>query len=180
MNKQEIVQQIAEYAHLSKADAAAALDGFVHTVSDALAKHSRVHINGFGTFEVDDTAALKAKGRGGDVTVGFVPDQLPAFKAGGKLRSRMPSSPRGVVRPVAYQNDNYMAVLIALRNMTGFENVTDLSLPENRVVVREAAGKLPAGSFSLQQWRVAARYLIGGKTSFTCREQVVNFLLDEL
>ena len=180
MNKQEIVKQMAEYAHLSRADAAAALEGFVRIVSDALAKRTKVHINGFGTFEVNDTPAPAVKGAGCEGPVGFAPDQPPAFKAGGKLRGRMPRNPRSAVRPASYRNENYMALLVALRNMTGHENVTDLPLTENRPAIRAAIEKLPAASFSLQQWKVAARYLVGKKASFSGREAVVDFLLEEL
>ncbi len=180
MNKQEIVQQIAEYAHLSRAEAAAALDGFVRIVSDALAKRHRVHINGFGTFQVNDAPPPASRGLAGEGPVGFVPDPPPAFKAGVKLSEKMPRNPRKTIRPDSYQTENYMAVLVALRNLTGYENVTDLPLAENRSAIRAAIGMLPAASFSLQQWRVAARYLVGKKVAFSGREAVVDFLLDEL
>lgn len=52
MNKNELVNAIAEKAGLTKVDAKAALDAAVAAVTEALAKGDKVSLIGFGTFSV--------------------------------------------------------------------------------------------------------------------------------
>lgn len=52
MNKNELVNAIAEKAGLTKVDAKAALDATVAAVTEALAKGDKVSLIGFGTFSV--------------------------------------------------------------------------------------------------------------------------------
>lgn len=52
MNKNELVNAIAEKAGLTKADAKSALDATVAAVTEALGKGEKVSLVGFGTFAV--------------------------------------------------------------------------------------------------------------------------------
>ncbi|MCC8071438.1 MAG: HU family DNA-binding protein [Bacteroidales bacterium] len=57
MNKTELINAIAEKAELSKADAKAALDAMVNTITEALLNNEKVAIIGFGTFTVAEKGA---------------------------------------------------------------------------------------------------------------------------
>jgi len=57
MNKGELIDAVAAAADLSKADAAAALDAVVATITEALQKGEQVSVVGFGTFSVKERAA---------------------------------------------------------------------------------------------------------------------------
>ncbi len=56
MNKTELINAVAEKANLSKAQAKAALDATLNTISEALLKEDKVALIGFGTFSVAEKA----------------------------------------------------------------------------------------------------------------------------
>jgi DNA-binding protein HU-beta len=60
MNKTDLVEKIAASTGITKTSAAAAIDVFVHSVTNALKKGDRVTLVGFGTFSV-----LQRKARNG-------------------------------------------------------------------------------------------------------------------
>lgn len=57
MNKTELINAVAEKANLSKAQAKAALDAALNTISEALLKEDKVALIGFGTFSVAEKPA---------------------------------------------------------------------------------------------------------------------------
>ena len=57
MNKTELINAVAEKANLSKAQAKAALDATLNTISEALLKEDKVALIGFGTFSVAEKPA---------------------------------------------------------------------------------------------------------------------------
>ena len=57
MNKQDLVNAIAENAGLSKADAKKGLDATINAVSAALKAGDRVSLVGFGSFAVSERGA---------------------------------------------------------------------------------------------------------------------------
>lgn len=57
MNKTELINAVAEKANLSKAQAKAALDATLNTISGALLKEDKVALIGFGTFSVAEKPA---------------------------------------------------------------------------------------------------------------------------
>lgn len=57
MNKTELINAVAEKANLSKAQAKAALDATLNTISEALLKEDKVALIGFGTFSVAERPA---------------------------------------------------------------------------------------------------------------------------
>jgi len=61
MTKTDVVEEIAERTQLTKADSERALEAFLGTISTALSRGQSVQITGFGTFEVRDRAARKAR-----------------------------------------------------------------------------------------------------------------------
>lgn len=57
MNKTDLVNEVAEKASLSKADAKAAVDAVLESISQALANEDKVQLLGFGTFAVVEKPA---------------------------------------------------------------------------------------------------------------------------
>ena len=59
MKKVELVESVAEKAGLTKADATRAIDAFVETISETLAKGDKVPVAGFGTLKLEKLFHLK-------------------------------------------------------------------------------------------------------------------------
>ena len=86
MNKNELVQAVAEAANLGKSDAAAAVDAVVATITQAMKKGENVTLVGFGTFEVRNRAERQGRNpkTGDPITISA--SKNPAFKAGKALK----------------------------------------------------------------------------------------------
>ena len=61
MNKGELVDAVAKDAKISKAEAQAAVDSVVNTVTKALKKGQKVTLVGFGTFGTSKRAAREGR-----------------------------------------------------------------------------------------------------------------------
>ncbi len=86
MNKSELVDDVAEAAGLSKADAARAVDAVIESISGALAKGDKVSLIGFGTFMVRERAAREGRNPKSGETIKIAAGKTPAFKAGKALK----------------------------------------------------------------------------------------------
>ena len=86
MNKTELINAIAEKAGLSKADAKKALDAFVCSVEETLAKGDKLTLVGFGTFEVRERAARTGKNPRTGEKIQIAASKNPVFKAGKALK----------------------------------------------------------------------------------------------
>jgi DNA-binding protein HU-beta len=86
MNKQELVESVADGAELTKADAGRAVDAVVSTISDALRAGEKVSITGFGSFEVRQRAARTGRNPQTGATMQVPASKAPAFKAGKGLK----------------------------------------------------------------------------------------------
>lgn len=86
MNKSQLVDSIAKKSCLTIKDSAAAVNAFLDSVKDALAKGETVTLIGFGNFLVRDRAARSGRNpRTGEV-VQIPAVKVPAFKAGKPLK----------------------------------------------------------------------------------------------
>ncbi len=85
--KSDLVEAMAEESGLPKADCERALQAFVAKVSEALGRGQSVQITGFGTFEVRDRAARKARNPQTGDEIDVAATRVPAFRAGKSLRS---------------------------------------------------------------------------------------------
>ena len=86
MNKTELIAAMAEKAELSKKDAEKALNAFMDSVKDALAKGDKVQLVGFGTFEVKERAARKGINPQTKAEITIPASKAPKFKAGKALK----------------------------------------------------------------------------------------------
>ncbi len=86
MNKNDLIDQVAATAGLSKADATRAVDAFTGAVSGALKSGDNVSLVGFGTFEVRSRAARTGRNPQTGGTLEIPASKAPAFKPGKALK----------------------------------------------------------------------------------------------
>lgn len=86
MNKNELIDAVAEGADISKASAARAVDTMIEKITKALQKGEQVVIVGFGTFAVKQRAARKGRNPQTGQTIDIPASKNPGFKAGKALK----------------------------------------------------------------------------------------------
>ena len=86
MNKQELIENIAESADITKAAAGRALDSMIDSVTGALKEGDSVVLVGFGTFTVRDRAARNGRNPQTGEEIQIAAAKVPAFKAGKALK----------------------------------------------------------------------------------------------
>ncbi len=86
MNKGDLIENVAEEAGLSKADAGRAVDAVVGAVTKALSGGSQVSLVGFGTFSVKKRAARQGRNPRTGETIQIKASNVPGFKAGKALK----------------------------------------------------------------------------------------------
>jgi len=86
LNKQELIDSIAESADISKAAAARALDGMVGSITDALKAGDSLTLVGFGTFSVRKREARAGRNPKTGEAIQINAANVPAFKAGKALK----------------------------------------------------------------------------------------------
>ena len=91
MNKNELVDAIAEEADLSKASAGRALDAAINAITGALTKQDPVSLVGFGTFSVKHRAAREGRNPRSGETIQIKASNAPGFKAGKALKDAVNS-----------------------------------------------------------------------------------------
>lgn len=86
MNKNELIDAVAEAAGLSKSDAGRAVDAVVASVTGALKQGDNVTLVGFGSFQVRERAERTGRNpkTGEEITIAAAKN--PVFKAGKALK----------------------------------------------------------------------------------------------
>ena len=82
MNKRELVAAMAEKSGLSRKNCEAALDAFVAATGAALKNGDKVHLVGFGTFEVKERAARVGRNPRTRESVDIPASKQPTFRPG--------------------------------------------------------------------------------------------------
>ena len=85
MNKTELINAIAEKAGLSKADAKKALDAFVCSVEETLAKGDKLTLVGFGTFSVKESKEREGINPRTKEKITIAAKKSAKFKAGSEV-----------------------------------------------------------------------------------------------
>ncbi|MCA0385149.1 MAG: HU family DNA-binding protein [Firmicutes bacterium] len=87
MNKAELVASMAEKSGLTKKDAELALNAFMKSVEEELAKSGKVQLVGFGTFDVRERKQRTGRNpRNPKETINIPASKAPVFKAGKALK----------------------------------------------------------------------------------------------
>ena len=89
MNKRGLVDAMAQKSGLSRKHCEAALDAFVAVTGDALKKGSKVHLVGFGTFEMKERAARTGRNPRTREPVEIPASRQPTFRPGKTLKKTL-------------------------------------------------------------------------------------------
>ncbi len=85
MNKQQLVDAIAEKSGLSKVDSKKALEAFVDVTGEALKSGDRVALVGFGSFSVADRPARTGRNPQSGKEIVIPAKKIVKFKPGSEL-----------------------------------------------------------------------------------------------
>lgn len=85
MNKQDLINTIAESTGLTKADSNRVIDAFVGAVQKTLSKGGKVTLVGFGTFETSKREARKGRNPKTGAVIQIPARKVAKFRAGSKL-----------------------------------------------------------------------------------------------
>ncbi len=86
MNKTQLVDAVAKATNLKKADAEAAVNAVVASITGALKAGDKVQLIGFGTFEVKNRAARQGRNPKTGAAIKIAASKHPAFTAGKALK----------------------------------------------------------------------------------------------
>lgn len=89
MNKAELIEAIANESGLTKADAKKALDAFIKSTGESLAKGDRVALVGFGSFSVSMREARKGRNPQTGAEITIAAKKVVKFKAGNELMGQI-------------------------------------------------------------------------------------------
>lgn len=87
MNKGDLINKIAEDASLSKAEATAALNSILDSITDTLKDGKKVTLVGFGTFSISHRAARTGRNPQTGKAIQIAAKNVAKFKAGKDLSS---------------------------------------------------------------------------------------------
>lgn len=85
MNKNELVNAVAEKSQLSKASAKKAVDAVIATITEALKKGDKVALIGFGTFAVAERGERNGINPATKAAIKIAAKKVAKFKAGKEL-----------------------------------------------------------------------------------------------
>ena len=86
MNKADLIDRIAANCHMSKAQAASAIDTAVESVTAALKKGDRVALIGFGTFSISQRKARNGRNPQTGATIKIAARRVAKFTPGAELK----------------------------------------------------------------------------------------------
>jgi DNA-binding protein HU-beta len=96
VTKQEFVDKVASKANLSRRDAAAAVDAFLDSITDALRSQEDVSFTGFGKFTTQHRKARQGVNpRNPSQKVQIPASTVPKFSAGSQLKQAVKSGGGG-------------------------------------------------------------------------------------
>lgn len=86
MNKNELVDTVAELSGLKKGEAEKTVDAVFDTIAAALKKGDEVRIVGFGSFSVSERAASQGRNPRTGEAIAIAASKQPKFRAGKGLK----------------------------------------------------------------------------------------------
>lgn len=86
MNKQELINAVAEKGGIDKKTAAVAVNTAITTITEKLTEGEKVQLMGFGTFEVKEMAAHIGRDPRTGASIEIKASKRPAFSAGKSLK----------------------------------------------------------------------------------------------
>ena len=89
MNRNDLVDAVAERTGLAKSDAARAVEALLGAVTDALRKGETVTLSGFGSFVAKTRAARTGRNPRTGESIAIPASRAPTFKAGKGLKDAL-------------------------------------------------------------------------------------------
>ena len=89
MNKNELIEKVADLADLTKGDATRAVDGVFDAIVDALKGGDEIRLVGFGTFSVSRRAATEGRNPRTGEKIQIPASNQAKFKAGKGLKDAL-------------------------------------------------------------------------------------------
>jgi DNA-binding protein HU-beta len=89
VNKNDLVNQLAERASLSKGDAQKAVDGVFELITDSLKAGDEVRVTGFGVFVVSSRAGGKGRNPQTGEEITIKASKAARFRAGKPLKDAL-------------------------------------------------------------------------------------------
>ena len=86
MNKADLIDKIAAGTHITKTQAASAIDTMVDSVTGALRKGDRVALVGFGTFSISQRKARNGRNPQTGATIKIAARRVAKFTPGAELK----------------------------------------------------------------------------------------------
>ncbi|MGP4082774.1 HU family DNA-binding protein [Pseudalkalibacillus sp. R45] len=86
MNKNDLVNNIAEKEGLTKKDVESVVNSLLTEITDALKEGDKVQFVGFGTFETRERSSRTGRNPQTGDTIEIPASTVPAFRAGNKLK----------------------------------------------------------------------------------------------
>jgi DNA-binding protein HU-beta len=86
MNKNDVIDAVAERTGLAKSDAARAVEAVLATLTEALQKGDAVALSGFGNFVAKSRAARTGRNPRTGEAIAIPASRVPSFKAGKALK----------------------------------------------------------------------------------------------
>ena len=86
MNKNELINAVAERANLTKKDSELAVSAMIEAITDALCEGDKVQLVGFGSFEIKKREARVGRNPKTKETIEIPATKVPVFKAGKLLK----------------------------------------------------------------------------------------------
>ena len=89
MNKNDLIEAIAEKSNLSKADSKKALEGFIEATSTTLKKGGKISLIGWGTFSVQNKPARTGRNPRTGEAMQIKAKNVVKFKPGSALQANV-------------------------------------------------------------------------------------------
>lgn len=86
MRKQDLIREVANEAGLSEAQATKAVNAFINSIQNSLARNDEVSISGFGSFKVVERAGREGRNPRTGETMMIAARRSPTFKPGTQLK----------------------------------------------------------------------------------------------
>jgi len=106
-----------------------------------------------------------------------ITQQISVFFVGREVNTRIQPSTLKQNNSNDRLNDLSLSVLLKIRNETGIRSIAEMAKSEHRDAVKKAVSSLHVNDFSIQQWRIAAFYLVGKRIDIISSEQAVCLIL---
>ncbi len=89
MNKNDLIQKLADTTGLAKTDAAKAVDGVFDLIASSLQAGEEVRLTGFGVFVVATRAGGKGRNPQTGEEITIKPSKTPRFRPGKQLKESL-------------------------------------------------------------------------------------------